>query len=433
MNKLLDKFRLPEKEPLPAVIAGIDKGVVFRGANLWALIFAILVASLGLNVNSTAVIIGAMLISPLMGPIMGIGLSMGTSDFELLQKSFYNYSIATAVALGTSTLFFLVSPLNDAHSEILARTSPNIYDVLIALTGGLAGALGTTSSNKGNIIPGVAIATALMPPLCTAGYGVATLQWKFFLGAFYLYIINTVFIALATFILIRVLYFPVGNISSNGKDRVARHIVWPVVLLTLLPSIYFGYDMIQQEKFSKNANRFIQTEAALPDNYMLNKDINKKVKTITLIYGGKKIADEDIQRLKRRTAYYGIDSAALNIRQGFSLLPESKLNESDEKLKMLMRAFEQKEKKEAEKIASDSTGQGTLARQLFQEIKVQYPGLQQATIQEVLNVSDSNRAAKSMLALLRFNNPVPESTAEKIAAWLKVRLQYQNIQLIIQP
>ncbi len=430
MNQFLDKFRLPEKEPLPAVIAGIDKGVVFRGANLWALIFAILVASLGLNVNSTAVIIGAMLISPLMGPIMGIGLSMGTSDFELLQKSFYNYSIATAVALGTSTLFFLVSPLNDAHSEILARTSPNIYDVLIALTGGLAGALATANSNKGNIIPGVAIATALMPPLCTAGYGLATLQWGFFLGAFYLYIINTVFIALATFILIRLLYFPVGSTSTNGKDRVARRIVWPVVVLTLLPSIYFGYDMIQQEKFSKNANRFIQTEAALPENYMLNKEINKKAKTIALIYGGKKIAEEDILRLKRRAGYYGIDSAALSIRQGFALLPEKKLNESDEKLNMLLQAFEQKEN---DKRIADSTGAGSITKQIFDELKVQYPGLQGAIVQQVLNISDSNKTSRPILAVLRFNNSLPGPAAEKITAWLKVRLQQPNVQLIIQP
>ncbi|HNF32994.1 MAG TPA: DUF389 domain-containing protein, partial [Bacteroidia bacterium] len=203
MDNFFDKFKLnDEKEELETVVKNIDNGVIFRGTNLWVLIFAIFVASLGLNVNSTAVIIGAMLISPLMGPIMGIGLGIGINDVSLLKKAIYNYSIATGVALTTSTLFFLISPLSDAHSEILARTSPTIYDVLIALFGGFAGIIAASSKQKGNVIPGVAIATALMPPLCTAGYGLATLQFNFFVGAFYLFIINTVFIALATFIIV---------------------------------------------------------------------------------------------------------------------------------------------------------------------------------------------------------------------------------------
>jgi uncharacterized hydrophobic protein (TIGR00271 family) len=194
-----------EKEDFNTVITGIESGISFRGTNLWILIFAIFVASLGLNVNSTAVIIGAMLISPLMGPIMGIGLGIGINDPLLLRRAISNFAIATIVALTTSTIFFLLSPLNDAHSEILARTSPNIYDVLIALFGGFAGIIATSTRQKGNVIPGVAIATALMPPLCTAGYGLATWQMNFFLGAFYLFIINTVFIALATLLIVRLL------------------------------------------------------------------------------------------------------------------------------------------------------------------------------------------------------------------------------------
>ncbi|MBK7308675.1 MAG: TIGR00341 family protein [Chitinophagaceae bacterium] len=236
MASIFDKFKLnAEKEDLQTVITNIDNGVVFRGTNLWILIFAIFVASLGLNVNSTAVIIGAMLISPLMGPIMGIGLGMGINDVALVRKAVYNYSIATGVALTTSTLFFLLSPLDDAHSEILARTSPNIYDVLIALFGGFAGILATSSKQKGNVIPGVAIATALMPPLCTAGYGLATWQLSFFVGAFYLFIINTVFIALATFIIVRFLHFPYKHLQTKRADTIAQRIIWFVVLATLLP------------------------------------------------------------------------------------------------------------------------------------------------------------------------------------------------------
>ncbi|MFA6745894.1 MAG: DUF389 domain-containing protein, partial [Bacteroides graminisolvens] len=173
-----------DKDNELATVESIRKGVEFKGANLWILIFAIFMASLGLNVNSTAVIIGAMLISPLMGPIMGIGLSVGLNDFELMKRSFKSFLVATAFSVATSTFFFLISPIDEAQSELLARTSPTIYDVLIALFGGLAGVVAFSTKEKGNVIPGVAIATALMPPLCTAGFGLATGNLVYFLGAF---------------------------------------------------------------------------------------------------------------------------------------------------------------------------------------------------------------------------------------------------------
>ena len=240
MYHFFDKFKLgSEKEDLQKITANIETAVVFRGTNLLVLICAIFIASLGLNINSTAVIIGAMLISPLMGPIMGIGLGIGIGDIALMRKSANNYWIATMSALATSTLFFLVSPLSDAHSEILARTSPTIYDVLIALFGGFAGIIATSSTQKGNVIPGVAIATALMPPLCTAGYGLATLQMKYFIGAFYLYIINSVFIAWATLIIVRLLHFPYKPLENKRAHTIARRVVWIIVLATLIPKYLF--------------------------------------------------------------------------------------------------------------------------------------------------------------------------------------------------
>ncbi len=347
MNNFFNKFKLnAEKEDLQTVISNIDAGVVFRGANLWILIFAIFVASLGLNVNSTAVIIGAMLISPLMGPIMGIGLGIGINDVALLRKAVYNYSIATGVALTTSTLFFLVSPLDDAHSEILARTSPNIYDVLIALFGGFAGILATSSKQKGNVIPGVAIATALMPPLCTAGYGLATWQLSFFVGAFYLFIINTVFIALATFIIVRFLHFPYKHLQSKRADQIAQRIIWFVVLATLLPSVYFGYDMIQKERFTKNANRFITNEAHFSNDYLLNKKIDAENKKITLVFGGKEIAPEEILQLKAQMKKYNLANALLEVKQGFAYLSENKNNASNDELTRMTVALAEKEKQE---------------------------------------------------------------------------------------
>lgn len=179
--------------------AAIREGVSFKGTNIVILILAIFIASLGLNTNSTAVIIGAMLISPLMGPIIGIGLGVGIHDFALLKRCLRNLLMAAGFSVITSTLYFLISPVNEQHSELLARTSPTIYDVLIGFVGGGAGIVALGSTNKGNVIPGVAIATALMPPLCTAGYGLATWQMDYFLGALYLFVINSIYIAFATF------------------------------------------------------------------------------------------------------------------------------------------------------------------------------------------------------------------------------------------
>ena len=205
---LRDRFDLGEDSALQdEVVDNICRGVDFRGTNLWVLIFATFVASLGLNVNSTAVIIGAMLISPLMGPIMGVGLSVGMNDFELMKRSLKSFLITTAFSVTTATVFFLFTPIAEAQSELLARTSPTIYDVFIALFGGLAGVVALSTKEKGNVIPGVAIATALMPPLCTAGYGLASGNLIYFLGAFYLYFINSVFISLATFIGVRLMHF----------------------------------------------------------------------------------------------------------------------------------------------------------------------------------------------------------------------------------
>lgn len=328
MNSIFNKFKLEsEKEDLQVIIQNIDNGVVFRGTNLWVLIFAIFVASLGLNVNSTAVIIGAMLISPLMGPIMGIGLGTGINDLTLLKKAINNYLVATLVALATSTLFFLLSPLNEAHSEILARTAPNVYDVLIALFGGFAGILAVSSRQKGNVIPGVAIATALMPPLCTAGFGLATWQLHLFIGAFYLYIINTVFIALATFITIRFLHFPVKHTGDAKAEKKARAIIWFIAIVTLLPSIYFGYNIVRQQRFENNANRFVKKEAVFTNDYLLNKKVSFQDKTIVLTFGGRRISNEEILMIEKKLEGYGLGTAKLQVKQGFEYLTDNKSNE----------------------------------------------------------------------------------------------------------
>ena len=230
--------KAPEEETIASIKAGID----FRGANLWILIFAIFVASLGLNTNSAAVIIGAMLISPLMGPIVGMGLGVGIYDFELLKRAFRSFATATIFSVLTATFYFAITPIDEAQSELLARTSPTIYDVLIALFGGLAGivALCSTGQRGGNVIPGVAIATAIMPPLCTTGFGLATGNWLYAAGAFYLYLINSIFIALATFVGVNILDFKKKVFVDKQREKRVKHIIITIAVLTMLPSALYA-------------------------------------------------------------------------------------------------------------------------------------------------------------------------------------------------
>ncbi|MBP5647453.1 MAG: DUF389 domain-containing protein [Bacteroidaceae bacterium] len=248
------------------VNSNVHKGIMIRGTNLWVLIFAIFIASLGLNTNSTAVIIGAMLISPLMGPIIGMGYSMGVYDFTLLKESLRNFLIMIVVSLITSAVFFTLPLISSTQSELLARTQPTTYDILIALFGGLAGMVAQTRKDRtGTVIPGVAIATALMPPLCTVGYGLATFQFRFMLGALYLFTINSIFIALASFIVTRVMKFKmIGELEPQKLKKLKSAMVLIIILVTL-PSILIAVSIIQRSSFDANYRHFVD-EAFNYDN-----------------------------------------------------------------------------------------------------------------------------------------------------------------------
>ncbi|GAB4438707.1 MAG: DUF389 domain-containing protein [Turneriella sp.] len=407
LSDLLDNFRLKShRENYSAVIKGIEAGVVFRGTNLWILILAIFIASLGLNVNSPAVIIGAMLVSPLMGPIMGMGLAMGINDVHLLRKSLQNFGFAAAVSLLTSTLFFLVSPLNDAHSELLARTSPNIYDVLIAFFGGLAGTLATASKLKGNVIPGVAIATALMPPLCTTDYGIATWQPRFFVGAFYLFIINTVFIALATLITVRFLHFPYREKPDTERAKRAKRIITLVTIATIIPSIYLGYQIVLEARFMQRAARFVENEASIPGDYLLQKQVNASQKTIILTFGGKPIDQTQIAALRARLDIYGLGGANLEVRQGFATVTEKKEQLSAE----------------AEREAATR-----LSRRVLNEARTQFAGITGVTIEEATEVLSDQDSRPLWIAVIRSEKLLPPSVQRRMREWLRVRLQLDTV------
>jgi uncharacterized hydrophobic protein (TIGR00271 family) len=250
-----------------ATIASIKQNVDFRGPNVWILAFAIIVASVGLNVNSIPVIIGAMLISPLMGPIMGVGMSIAINDSKLLQGSLKNLLVMVAISLLASFTYFFISPLHlEEPTELLARTRPTIFDVFIALFGGLAGIVESARKEKGTVIAGVAIATALMPPLCTAGYGLANAQWGYFIGAFYLFFINSFLIALATFLMARYMKFPVVKFNDPEKQRHVNRIIIIFSTITLIPSIVMAWMVIRENRFDYTVEKLVKEYSSAFEN-----------------------------------------------------------------------------------------------------------------------------------------------------------------------
>ena len=314
-------------------IDAIKSNVEFRGSNLWVLIFAIFIASIGLNVNSGAVVIGAMLISPLMGPIMGIGLGIGINDPDLIKKGLFNLSIAAFISVITSALYFLVTPIDDAQSELLARTTPTLWDVLIATFGGFAGIVATTRKEKTNAIPGVAIATALMPPLCTAGYGLGTGNFTYFFGAFYLFFINCVFICLSTFVIVRYLRYPHKEFAEHKQAIRVKRSIFICVLITVLPSIYTGYRVVQKSIFEKNANKFIQAELKFDDAQVVSKTLqfDDKESLIDVLLVGTQIDDSVISRIAKKLPQYTLPKTKLLVHQGYNKNQEAiyaKLNQN---------------------------------------------------------------------------------------------------------
>lgn len=318
IGSLRDLFDLSHGSDEKLTVEEINNNIEFRGANLWILAFSIMVASIGLNTNSTAVIIGAMLISPLMGPIMGSGLAVGITDFEMLKRSLRNLAIAVIIAALTSTLYFLISPLSEAQSELLARTKPTFYDVGIAIFGGLSGIVGASRKSKGgNVIPGVAIATALMPPLCTAGYGLATWQISYFFGAFYLFFINSVFISLSTLVIVRILKFKQITFVDKEKQKRATRYIAIAVFITIIPSIWLGLGVIGEEIFRRNATEYINENFKLTGTRVGYYDLEFDTDTsrITISLDGKILSENRIQELKILAANYDLEDVEIDIYQ----------------------------------------------------------------------------------------------------------------------
>ena len=271
---VLDRLRIVDLAEPEQTMAGIERDTEFRGFNVWILVFSIVIASIGLNVNSTAVIIGAMLISPLMGPIMGVGLGVGVNNLDLIRKSVGNLGVATGIAILSSALYFLISPIDEAGSELLSRTNPTFLDVMVAFFGGLTGILAGSRKEKNNVIPGVAIATALMPPLCTAGYGLAHLDGGYFFGALYLFLINAILIATSTTLVVRYLRFPIAQPVDAAKEQKYKRYFGMGLAALVLPSAFILYNTVTQSVKTSKLQDFISETVVFPGTEVVKREVD---------------------------------------------------------------------------------------------------------------------------------------------------------------
>lgn len=425
------------------IISSID----FKGPNIWILAFAIIIASVGLNVNSTPVIIGAMLISPLMGPIMGIGLALGINDTILLRKAFTNLVIMTGISIMASTMFFVLSPLNlEEPTELLARTNPTIYDVFIALFGGFAVIIEVCKKEKGTVISGAAIATALMPPLCTAGYGVATGSFAYFIGALYLFFINSVFIALATFLTVRTLNFPLVKFSNPEKQKKVHRIITAFTIILILPSIWSAFTVIKENNFNQMAKRFIEDNRNIGNSYIYDYSIDHtthKPSKISISIAGEALSEDDIAGLHQALAKHGVTSEQLIINQSGTYIPD---NRSDKEV--IKGIFEQNEQEIQKREALIAQMEAQLkafndkkfpSYQIAKEIVAQYPQLISMTLARgdyidlvYAQQSEDTSPDEQIVAIFKLSEPLGKEDVEKLQKWLAIRLDVPKIKIIVE-
>ena len=422
-----------EKEDSQLIHDSIEKAIVFRGTNFWILIFAIFIASVGLNMNSPAVVIGAMLISPLMGPINGVGYSVATYNFDLFKRSLKNYGFAVLGGLGASTLYFLISPIHAEHSELLSRTSPTIYDVFIAMFGGLAGVVAICSKNKGNVIPGVAIATALMPPLCTAGFGLSEGNMNYFLGAMYLFLINSVFIALSAMLVSQLLRLPKRSFLLSREIKNTNIVVGIVILLTVIPSVYLGITLVRKEKFIKLADSFVSVVDNWEGKFLLNDEINGDLRTIKLAYVGNEIDKESRKRLTQKAKDMGLTDFEISIEQGF----QSDLLESDrdnqqriERLQTELVDVLQTIEVNQTKLDSISS-QSALGKDLLKEINAILPQIKGCSITHspYFSMDSENHKQTVPTVFFTIDDDVSASEEDGIRRWLRQKLKSDHVML----
>ena len=431
---------LPDKNSKIDVITQITDGINFQGANLWILICAIFIASLGLNVNSTAVIIGAMLISPLMGPIIGMGLAIGIADLDLFKQSIKNYLLSTFISVVTATIYFTLSPITDAQSELLARTSPTLYDVLIALFGGAAGFLAISTKGRNNVLPGVAIATALMPPLCTAGYGLAVQNTTYFFGAFYLYFINTVFIAFTTCLGVRLLHFHRKEfVNREQMKRVNLYIV-SIIIITILPASYMTWNIIEQSVFENNIEKFITKELSYNGTNILSHEYDLQTKTLHVVAVGNPISAYTIAKAQKIMPDYQLEGYKLKVIQGTnsdSLLILQNKKKGQIKLGEKNSAEWQElayRNDVLQKQLNSYTHYPVLANDMKEELKVVCPSAKSIMLSKASETFVDSASIKNyIVAIVKTNKTLAKDNRKQLYDWLKVKVKSDSLELIILP
>ncbi len=425
MNILYNLFGLQKgEEDKEKVREDVVKNISFRGAQLWILACAILIASIGLNVNSTAVIIGAMLISPLMGPIVGSGFALATYDFDLLKRSTKNLLIATLVGFLVSTIYFYVSPFKEVQSEILSRTSPNIYDVMIAFFGGIVGAVSITRVEKGNPIPGVAIATALMPPLCTAGFGLATFNMKFVVGALYLYSINCFFIGIATFLVIKYLKYQPIKTKNLAFDKKVRFIISFLMLLMIIPSFYLAYSLLEEKRYSQNVEKYLQNQFLDKGYTIIYKKIDNSSdpKKIELALLSKKFDSTEIKELNSNLKDFGLQNTKLIIKQNTRDLKQEILTELNTKNSNVT----EKDLK-IQTLANEIERYNLGNKNLDNEIKILFPEIDTLSFGVLSNFAIKDSVQEKDIIMYSAEKPIDE---KKLKDWLATKMDKKDIIII---
>lgn len=416
----------------------IRSNIDIKGPNAYILAFAIVVASVGLNINSIPVIIGAMLISPLMGPIFGIGYGLGTNDTSFLKTAFKNLVIMVVISILASGLFFLISPLElENPTELLARTNPTIYDVLIALFGGFAGIVEISRRDKGTVISGVAIATALMPPLCTAGFGLASGNLKYFAGAMYLFFINSIFIAIATFLTVKYLKFPMATFTDPAKKKRVSRWVAALTIIIVIPSVYSAIIMIRENNFNQTVKEFIAKNKELTNSYIYDYATytHSKPPKLELYIAGEALSQQDLNALYRSAHEFDLTDDQLIISQ------RAATDQKDMTDRVAIQSIYERSDEEIrkrEEIISDMRkelheyqSRELPYEQITNELIAQYPSLSDVTLTRGYSIStDSLGRSEEVIIILKAKKSISEENMEKLRKWLIVRLDFQNIKLL---
>lgn len=435
-GKIATFINVRSETDIQAANLTIRKNIHFRGMTVFILACAIIIASVGLNLNSIPVIIGAMLISPVMGPILGFGLGLATNDTLLVRDALKNFLIMVGISILASAIYFLLSPLSPSQkTELLARTNPTIYDVLIALFGGAAGMFATSRKEGGTVIPGVAIATALMPPLCTVGYGLAHLDPKFIFGALYLFIINSIFIALATFLVAKYLRFPSVFAEDEIRRKRARRIIGVIMLIIVVPSIISAVQIVRETNFERSVETLVEKNKTVGRSYIFNYTIEKQGRghAVQLFVAGEVLPDAEKESIYLDAEELGIKRNQLSfhedaaVRAGIDgeLLKNyyednaRKMNALNEDVKRLNTELEEYKSKELP------------SKVLALEIASQYENITNVSISRGESVDPlTGETSDEVLILLTVSEPLTDEALDKMTNWLRVRLETPNVVIL---